>query len=107
MKHKAVYCEKCSGEIKTQKDLVVVGAGVIPRAYHEKCYIQVAKKPRQTIGGRYVINHPNNKILSVLILILCIGLMVITKRYLTILIALFILEFHKVYSLLRYERHLK
>jgi len=106
VKKKIIYCERCSGEIHTKEELIVVGSRILPTAYHDPCYIKDLKQDYSTLNGKYIINRRTNKIVSLFIWIVGIVMMFVTKRIYLILAILFISQFHTLYSWLCYERHL-
>jgi len=102
---KAIYCEKCGGEITGSDDLVVTNNffSIVP--YHEKCFSRELKGLSSIVVGNVPINGTMGNVSVVLAVIICIAALFIKElRYISIIAFLFLGI--RLYSWFKYERHL-
>lgn len=102
---KAVYCEKCSKEIKFRGDLVTATLFFVIVAYHEDCYVKDLKGFR----GLFLDNQPLNgfpgNFLFVAAVLVSIGFAFGSMKWVSIIALLPVL--YRIYSYFRFERNLE
>lgn len=102
---KAIYCEKCSGEITSKYDLIVTNNFLSIVPYHDECFSKELKGLSTIFVGNTTINGTMGNVCTILVAIIGIVVLFIPElRYISVVPLLFLgIRF---YSWFQYECHL-
>ena len=102
---KAVYCEKCSSEIKFRGDLVTTTLIFLIVAYHEDCYAKDLKGFRGIFLNNQILNGFSGNFLFITAVLVSIGFAFGSMKWVSIVALLPVL--YRIYSYYRFERRLE
>jgi len=102
---KAVYCEKCSREIKFRGNLVTTTLFFWIVAYHEECYAKDLKGLRGVFLDNQTLNGFSGNFLFVMAILVGIGFAFGSMKWVSIIALLPVL--YRVFSFYRFERRLE
>jgi hypothetical protein len=102
---KAVYCEKCSKEIKFRGDLVTATLFFVIVAYHENCYAKELKGFRGLFLDNQTLNGFSGNFLFVMAILVGIGFAFGSMKWVSIVAVIPVL--YRFFSFYKFERLLE
>lgn len=102
---KAVYCEKCSKEIKFRGDLVTATLFFVIVAYHEDCYVKDLKGFRGLLLDNQPLNGFSGNFLFIMSILVGIGFSFGSMKWVSIVALIPIV--YRLFSFYMFERLLE
>ncbi len=99
---KAVYCEKCSKEIKSRGDLVTATLFFVIVAYHENCYAKDLKGFKGLFLDNRTLNGFSGNFLFVMAILVGIGFAFGSMKWVSIVAVIPVL--YRFFSFYKFER---
>ncbi len=103
----AIYCHKCSHEIKKREKLAVAGLLFLIAPYHEGCFAKELKGPASLFMRNQPVNSIFGTVFAIISFFLLAGVLILTEGYTKLFSIFFVFPIvFRLLSYLLYERYI-